>query len=408
MEFKFLGGATEVGKLGMVYRDGPATLLFDYGLLPKDPPEFPLPAPPVDAVFVSHSHLDHIGMVPWICSRQDVDVIATPPTFEVGDLLLQDSIKIAGLEGYVSPYTDRELRHTRRFFRAVDHRDTLEIQGREVTLHPAGHIPGATMFEINGPKTVLFSGDLHTLTTDLVWGAQPVKCDVLVLESTYAGRNHPDREKSAFLFLKKIEDVRNRGGFVIVPAFAVGRTQDILLALLHKHFDVWLDGMGKSVNSIYSDHPEYLRGVKRLRQAMSRVQVVRNQRQRSQVLKADVVVCTSGMLDGGPVVQYLGAVRDDPRSAVLLTGYQVPGTQGRRLLDEGVISLNGQDVRPRFELQKFDFSAHAGHDELVRFIEGCDPETVVLMHGDNREALASAVEGRKFILPREGEWFSPG
>ncbi|HKZ47562.1 MAG TPA: MBL fold metallo-hydrolase, partial [Thermoplasmata archaeon] len=97
MEFKFLGGATEVGKLGMVYRDGPATLLFDYGLLPKDPPEFPLPAPPVDAVFVSHSHLDHIGMVPWICSRQDVDVIATPPTFEVGDLLLQDSIKIAGL-----------------------------------------------------------------------------------------------------------------------------------------------------------------------------------------------------------------------------------------------------------------------------------------------------------------------
>jgi putative mRNA 3-end processing factor len=112
------------------------------------------------------------------------------------------------------------------------------------------------------------------------------------------------------------------------------------------------------------------------------------------------------MLDGGPAVQYLRAIRDDPKSAVLLTGYQVPGSQGRRLLDDGVISLDGEDVRPRFELQKFDFSAHAGHDELLAFIEGCDPETVVLMHGDNREALASAIEGREVLLPKEGEWFT--
>jgi len=407
VEFQFLGGATEVGKLGLLFREGRATFLFDYGMLPKDPPEYPLPAPPVDALFVSHSHLDHIGMVPWVCSRQDIDVIAAPPTFDVGDLLLQDSIKIAGLEGYTSPYSERELRHTRHFYRGVDHRETLERQGVEIGLHPAGHIPGATMFEINASKTVLFSGDIHTLTTDLVWGAQPVRCDILVLESTYAGRTHPNREKSAFAFLKKIDEVVNRGGLVVVPAFAVGRTQDVLLTLSQKRFDVSLDGMGKEVNSIYSNYPEYLRSVKRLRTAMHRVHVVRHQQHRRQALKGEVIVTTSGMLDGGPAVQYLSAIRDDPKSAVLLTGYQVPGSQGRRLLDEGVLSLDGEDVRPRFELQKFDFSAHAGHDELLAFIEGCDPETVVLMHGDNREALASAIEGRQVLLPREGEWFTP-
>jgi putative mRNA 3-end processing factor len=407
MEFQFLGGATEVGRLGMVFRRGGTSLLFDYGVLPKDPPVYPLPAPPVDTVFITHSHLDHIGMLPWVCSRQDVDVVAAPPTFDVGDLLLEDSIKIADLEGYASPYTERELRHARRFYRGVDHRETLEVEGLEVTLHPAGHIPGATMFEVNAEKTVLFSGDLHTLTTDLVWGAQPVRCDVLVLESTYAGRTHPDREKSTYAFLKKVDEVVSRGGLAVVPAFAVGRTQDVLLALAQRRFEVWLDGMGKEVNSIYTDHPEYLRSVKRLRTAMHRVRPVRNPNHRRQAVKGEVIVTTSGMLDGGPVVTYMQQIRDDPRSAVLLTGFQVPGTQGRRLLEEGVISLDGEDVRPKFELQKFDFSAHAGHDELVRFVERCDPETVVLMHGDNREALASALPGRRVILPREGEWFDP-
>jgi len=117
-------------------------------------------------------------------------------------------------------------------------------------------------------------------------------------------------------------------------------------------------------------------------------------------------VTTSGMLDGGPVIRYLEAVRDDPRSAILLTGYQVEGSNGRRLMDEGVIELAGADVKVRCEWQKFDFSAHAGHDDLVRFIEGCDPQRVVLMHGDHREALAEALEGREVLLPVEGQWYS--
>lgn len=406
MDFQFLGGASEVGRLGMVLKSGPTSVLFDYGLLPKDPPQYPLPAPPVDGMFVSHAHLDHTGMIPWITRRQDVDVVLTPPTADVADLLLEDSLKIADAEGFDAPFDDHDLRIARRHYRTVDFQDNVDMGELEVTAHPAGHIPGATMYEINGNQTMLFTGDLHTLTTDLVWGARPVKCDTLFIESTYAGRQHPERLKSEYAFLKKIDQVVNRGGLALVPSFAVGRTQDIILTLAKARHEVWLDGMGKKVNSIYVQHPEYIRSVKKLRQAMNHVNVVRNPKERDLALKGEVIVTTSGMLDGGPVLRYLEAIREDSKSAILLTGYQVEGTNGRRLVDEGVIDLWGVDVDIRIEWQKFDFSAHAGHDDLVRFIEACDPQRVVLMHGDNREILGEALEGREVVLPKEGQWYS--
>lgn len=406
MDFQFLGGASEVGRLGMVLRSGPTSVLFDYGLLPKDPPQYPMPAPPVDGMFVSHAHLDHTGMIPWITRRHDVDVVLTPPTADVADLLLEDSLKIADAEGFDAPFDDHDLRTARRRYRTIDFQDNVDMGELEVTAHPAGHIPGATMYEINGNQTMLFTGDLHTLTTDLVWGAKPVKCDTLFIESTYAGRQHPERLKSEYAFLKKIEQIVNRGGLALVPSFAVGRTQDIILTLAKARHEVWLDGMGKKVNSIYVQHPEYIRSVKKLRQAMNHVHVVRNPRERDLALRGEVIVTTSGMLDGGPVLRYLEAIREDSKSAILLTGYQVEGTNGRRLIDEGVVDLWGVDVDIRVEWQKFDFSAHAGHDDLVRFIEACDPQRVVLMHGDNREILGEALEGREVVLPKEGQWYS--
>jgi len=177
MDFQFLGGASEVGRLGMILKKGPISLLFDYGLLPRDPPQYPMPAPPVDGMFISHAHLDHTGMIPWVTRRQDLDVVLTPPTADVADLLLQDSLKIADAEGFDAPFDDRDLRTARRRFRTIDFGDNVDIGDLEVTAHPAGHIPGATMYEVNGTETTLFTGDLHTLTTDLVWGARPVKCD---------------------------------------------------------------------------------------------------------------------------------------------------------------------------------------------------------------------------------------
>ena len=406
MDIEFLGGASEVGRLGMVLKKGPTSLLFDYGILPHDPPMYPMPAPPVDGLFVSHAHLDHSGNIPWITRRADVDVVLTPPTADVADLLLADSLKIADAEGFDAPFNDQDLRTARRHFRTVDFEDNVDMGELEVTAHPAGHIPGATMYEVNGTETVLFTGDLHTLTTDLVWGAKPIACDTLIIESTYAGRQHPERLKAEHAFLRKIEQVIGRGGIALVPSFAVGRTQDILLTLLKARHEVWLDGMGKKVNEIYMGHPEYLRSVKKLRQAIRRVKAVHSPHGRRLALEGEVIVTTSGMLDGGPVLRYLERIREDPRSAILLTGYQVEGTNGRKLVERGVIDLYGVEVDIKCEWQKFDFSAHAGHDDLVRFIEGCDPQRVVLMHGENREILAEALEGREVLLPMEGQWYS--
>ncbi len=393
-----------MGRLGMVLRRGPLTLLFDYGMLPSRPPQYPMEAPPVDALLLSHSHLDHSGMIPWLTNKYDIEVYGTPPTFEVTDLLLEDSIKVADNEGFRAAFSEGDIARARTKFRPLDFGDTLDFSGVEVQAHSAGHIPGATMYEVNLEKTVLFSGDLHTITTDLVVGANPVKCDILVLESTYAGRQHPPREKVQSEFIKKIKEVNNRGGLAIVPAFAVGRTQDILLAIARERFFAWLDGMGKTVNSIYMNYPGYVRSTKKLGNAMSKTRLIGGRRGIELALRGDVVVTTSGMLDGGPVLNFIERLRDDPRSAIMLTGYQVEGTNGRRLVEEGVINIYGVDVRPQCELMKFDFSAHAGHDDLVRFVEACDPEKVVLMHGDNRQLLADSLEGRECVMPQEGEW----
>jgi len=406
MEIEFLGGASHVGRLGMLLRDGPASMIFDYGMLPGKPPDYPMPAPRVDAAFLSHAHLDHSGMIPWLTGHHAVDVFATPPTLDVSDLLLEDSLKIADMEGFSPPFTTQDLREAPRFYQTIDFEETVEVRDLEVTLHSAGHIPGATMFEVNGRGTTLFTGDLQTTNSELVLGAKPVKCDTLVIEATYAGREHPERLKAEYEFLTYVESIVRNGGLAVVAAFAVGRTQEVLMTLAKKRFDVFLAGMGKDVNTIYVEHPEYVRSTKRLRQAMNRTRVVHSPRGHEKALGAEVIVTTSGMLDGGPVIRYMSAIQDDPNSALCLTGFQVPGTNGRRLMDEGVVEIDGVLVEPQFQWRKFDFSAHAGHSQLVEFVEACDPMRVVLMHGDNRQALADALPGREVLLPQEGQWYS--
>jgi putative mRNA 3-end processing factor len=407
IECEFLGGGHEVGRLGILMKPGKARVLFDYGMSATDPPKYPAQAPPIDMMFLTHSHLDHCGMIPWLTARYDVEVVATTTSKKVGALLMEDSIKVAASEGYPEMYGKTEVKRALRSFREIEFGDTVSVQSVQVRTHPAGHIPGATMYELMGKKTTLVTGDLHTLDTRLVGGAKPVKCDSLVMESTYSGRNHPDRLKTEYAFLKKVHEVVDRGGKAIVPAFAVGRTQEILLLLKDSKLDYWHDGMGKSVNKLYLEEPRHLRSGKRLRQAVSRGREVKNFHARQRAHDGEVIVTTSGMLDGGPVVSYIEGAKDDHKSAILLTGYQVEGSNGRKLLDTGMMEFHGVSEKVRCEVLKFDFSAHAGHDDLVAFAKGCSPEKVVLMHGDNREPLAEDLrkEGFDVLLPKNGEKF---
>ncbi len=403
MMLKIMGGASEVGSFSVYLEEHGIRMLFDNGLTPSKPPKYPMKASPIDLAFLSHAHIDHSGMIPWLTAEYGVDVVATPPTTTVGTMLLEDTVKVSASEGYPVPYEKRDVRDLRRYFQHSTFGDIVEIGDIEVKLHSAGHIPGATMFEISGEKRVLITADINTLDTKLVPGANAHDCDVLVIESTYSGRNHPPRSKTEYEFLGKVEEVVDRGGVAIIPSFAVGRTQEMLMILKDSGFDVWLDGMGRAVNSEFLKMPDYLTSAENLSKAMGNTRIVRNRDERKVAARSEVIVTTSGMLDGGPILDYLRFLKDDERSAILLTGFQVENTNGRMLLEAGTIKLHEVPTRVNCEVGFFDFSAHADHNELVQFIKDCNPETVILCHGDDRQPLADDLQDFEVLMPMEGE-----
>ncbi len=406
MELRLLGGASEVGSLSAYLEEKGTRMLFDCGLTPSKPPKYPMKPPAVDLAFLTHAHIDHSGMIPWLCATYCMDVVATQPSITIGTMLLEDSVKVSASEGFPAPYDKGDVRALKKHFQRATFGESVEIGNLEVVLHSAGHIPGAAMFEVRSDRNLLFTGDINTLDTYLVNGAKSVECDVLVIESTYSGRDHPPRMETEKAFLDKTKEVVDRGGLAIVPAFAVGRTQEMMLTLADSGHEVWLDGMGWSVNRHYAKMPGYLRDPDMLRNAMNKIQSIKHPGDRKSVVeRADVIITTSGMLDGGPVLNFISEKKDDRNSAVLLTGYQVENTNGRMLIDNGHIKLNGNITPVQCELGFYDFSAHADHLELMRFIKECSPEDVVLCHGDNRDVLANDLkeEGFEIHMPTEGE-----
>jgi len=403
----FLGGGSEVGKLGLVLEIDDIRLLLDYGISPTKPPSYPLPAPPVDLTLLTHAHLDHCGMLPYLVKEQDVSIWSTDLTREISNILHIDSLKVAKVEGYAYPYDKIDVRETYHRVIPVKPFEKRSIGDIDLKTYPAGHIPGSLMYKLEDSSTnILFSGDINTRDTRLLLGTKPVKCDILFLEGTYSGRDHPDRDELEKEFIDTIEEVVSRGGIAIVPAFAVSRSQEIAMILSGAGFDVWMDGMGEKIAKILLRYPNYIRSEKKLRKALSEVKLVKTSQNRKKALKGEVILTTSGMLDGGPVLWYLEKLRRDPKSAVLLTGYQVEGTNGRQLLDKGSLDFYGVSQKVECQVYYFDFSAHAGHRELVEFAKGCSPEKIILFHSDNRKPLAEDLKDfAEVITPENGEVF---
>ncbi|MDI6917554.1 MAG: MBL fold metallo-hydrolase [Thermoplasmatales archaeon] len=397
MKIKFLGGASEVGRLGMLMDD---RFLFDYGFSPSKPPKYPLMASNAEVVFLSHCHVDHSGMIPLVCRKYNPKVLATSATAMLAELLATDSLKVCKYEGYPAPYKKSDIRSAMKNFEIIRYSDSVNVNGLRLRFHSAGHIPGSTMFEFNDS---LFTSDLNTIDTQLVYGAKPVKCRNLFIEGTYSGREHPPRKEVENSFLEKIDEVVERGGKVIIPVFAVGRTQEVLMLLRNSGHEVWLDGMGKAVSRIFLENPDYLRSPKGLRNAMNKTKIVHSELGRKYALKGDVIVATSGMMDGGPVLGYMKHLKDDKNNAVLLTGYQVEGSNGRMLLDRKKLNFSGVTEPVNCGVEYFDFSAHCGHKELVGFVHGCEPENVIIYHSDDRKPLKNSLNEYNVHTPENNE-----
>jgi len=406
LKFHFLGGVEEVGRLAMVLELGENKLLFEYGMSPGKPPEYPLPPPPIDLVLLTHAHLDHSGMIPWLFSRYDQNILTTKLTGEISNLLHKDSIKIAKSEGYAVPYSTSDLKEAKNSIIPIKPNETRKVgEDFDIIFHDAGHIPGSLMFELVADKKLLFTGDFNTDDTRLVKGTRPVDCDILFLEGTYAGRDHEKkRDEIEKDFLDKIDEVVKRGGVAVLPAFAVARSQEIALVLKNSGYNIWFDGMGRKVSKIFLKYKNYLRSTEDLKKALNKMNMVHSDQGRKLALKADVILTSSGMMEGGPVLTYANKLKDDPKSAFLLTGYQVEGTNARLLVDKGRLNFYGVTEKINCEVQYFDFSAHAGHSELIEFARKCNPEKVVIMHSENREALVEPIkEFAEVITPSTGE-----
>ncbi len=411
LRYHYLGGGNEVGNVGIVLEDPSSNrLLLDYGIAPTKPPRYPNEAPHVSNAIITHSHIDHLGMVPWLASNHNTTLHGTELTAAISEMMWYDCHKVSSIEGYPLPWDKRDIDLALSAWKTHSFNKPWTQDDWKLELHGAGHIPGAAMLHVETPnKSVLFSGDFDTRDSQLTVGAKPVKSDVLFVEGTYGGREHPPKQEENERFIERVIEVTDRGGTALVPAFANGRTQDVVM-LLHKHLpelDVHVDGMGKRVAKLQMEHPETLRDPSALESAWRWCRRVSSKSDRKKALDADVIVSTSGMLDGGPSIWYLNRLRHNPKNAILLTGYQARNTGGRRLLEEGRIPIFGKLSSIDLEVDQYSFSTHAGHQEIVDFATQCQAEEVVIYHSDPtmaRPPLADALEanGHRVHTPENG------
>ena len=410
LQIKFLGGAGEVGRSGILVHDM-KTMLLDYGIKIDGHTEYPLPAGRIDACFVSHAHLDHSGYAPVVYQDGFPDAFATAPTMKLAELLIEDSIKIHKRKHEHERVHKAQLKTMLNKYMPCEYGKGYEFGEYTVSMHDAGHICGSAVTSIEkyrDGKRLVYTGDFKIEKQLLEGGADIVKSDVLLLESTYAGKNHPDREKMAMQMVEEIKETVDNGGIALLPVFAVGRAQE-MLALMNKNGLIertFVDGMAKTATEIVESFPEFIRNEGLLRGAVEKVRKVRDSRNRLNALEGgNIILTTSGMLNGGPVLDYI--TRLNRHSRIFLTGYQVEDSNGSRLMQGLPLDIDGRKYRVKTPFKVYDFSAHAGKDELHKYVRESGPSTVICVHGSQENTSAFAeelkLEGFNAIAPRQGD-----
>lgn len=444
-----LGGAgTVTGSKHLLECDG-RRLFVDCGLFqgPRDLRErnwqpLAVPASSIDEVVLTHAHLDHSGYLPRLVREGFAGPIyATPATIDVARLILLDSAYLqekdaeyANRHGFsrhkpaLPLYTKADAERALELFRPIQFHERYDLgDGASVLFRRAGHILGAATAEIRmGAQTIIFSGDLGRYDDPVMLDPEPVSaCDFLVVESTYGDRIRPQIDPVAKLGEIVGRTVR-RGGTIVIPAFAVGRTQMLLhhLSSLRKAgqlglVPIFVDSpMAINATELVCDHLEDQKLPAHDWHEACAIATYIRETEASKSLSANpmpkVIISASGMATGGRVLHHIKAFGPDPKSTIIVSGFQVPGTRGRALAD-GVrkLKVHGEWIEIRAEVADMTtLSAHADSNEIIRWLKELrsPPIKTFIVHGEpsSAAALRDRIEadlGWACDIPQIGERF---
>ena len=419
IRLSFLGGVREVGRSAVLVDTGSEKILLDYGVrINVKPTQYPEKVnSKLNAILLTHAHLDHSGAIPILyhqgqkCTFYGLDI-----NKPLSRMLLFDSWKISRYEGEEERYTKNDIKTAMRRFKSVEYKKPFRIGKTRVTFFDAGHIPGSAMIllETNG-KSILYTGDFNLSDTRLISGADidPSNVDVLITESTYSDREHPNRFAEERNMIEAIQETTANDGVALVSCFAIARTQEILLILdeYEVEGDIYVDGMSKKATRMIDSHPELQREYNKVKRSLDRlgIKFITNPSIRRKVIKPpSIIVTTSGMLTGGPVAHYIERLYDKEDCTLILTGFQVPGTEGALLLKTGRYIHEDLDLRLKMSVRRFDFSSHASRTELFKFARKMNPERIFCIHGDNTVRFAKELKheyGLDAVSPKDNRVF---
>ena len=391
--------------------------LMDYGVMLERQPGFPMHVPPkeVSAMILTHSHLDHSGAIPIFYIEGQTPLFTNRLNLGLTQLLIQDFIH---LSGYYLPFEYLELKTMMKSNKHLDYGVEETVGDMKFKLLNAGHTPGSASVLVEGDgKKLLFTGDFNLEDTQLLKGASMSygDLDAVITESTYASEDHTPRPELEKKFVDACTDVVSKGGIVLIPAFGVGRAQEIACTLAGNKFEypVVFDGMAREASRVMMEDKEFLRDPKLFTDAMHSVEWVEGWRDRRRALRnPGVVISPAGMLKGGPSQFYISKVGKKANNAVFLVSYQIEGTPGRQLLEKGICTIDGKVRKIKAKVQHFDFSSHSGATQLKETLKrlGGKPK-VFCVHGaeGNCELLAKWANtelGLEAVAPRTGETYT--
>ena len=445
-----LGGGRQVGRSCMLLQTPESRILLDCGVnIASDDHAYPhLEAPEfniaeLDAVIVTHAHLDHSGFVPYLFKYgYKGPIYCTAPTRDVMALLQLDYTKIQRMNGKDPIYTTDEIKEMVKHTIIVDYDEVTDITPDvRITMYNAGHIVGSAMIHLhigNGLHNLIYSGDMKFARTKLLEPAATrfPRLETLMLEATYGAKDAivPERQKEEARFAEVINNTLNKNGKVLILVLGVGRSQEIMMLMEHMinnnilpDVPVYLDGMVWDVTAIHTAYPEFLNS--NIRRSIfhkdsnpflsPHFRQVGSAKERKEVLENEgpaIILATSGMLVGGASVEYLKEMAEDKRNSLIFVCYQGEGSLGKRI-QNGDREINmGTSTRPQMmklnlNIDCFEgFSGHSDRRELMNFIRRCNPKPkkIILNHGDQSRCLdlASSVH-RKYkvesVAPRNLE-----